>query len=245
MRIVVSVAMLLMLGLFQSFADVSAETVLSFYGGTSTTSDATVTLDEPGIHLEFRKVSWTGEPFVSPIYYGIRVTHWLGSSSGWGIGIDFIHAKMFAGLDDTVSVTGSRQGNPASGTERLGDTFSTLSFSHGHNVVLATGLYRWVPADEESWHSRLRPHAGFGIGVSIPHVEVSLAGSSTDEYQLSGPALQGLAGTEVVIFSRLRALLEYKFTYAHIGANLPGGSSLAVNPWTHQFTFGASAVLFR
>jgi len=245
MRLVVPGAASLLIGLLIFPTHARTETVLSYYAGKAWTADATVTLEEPGSRLEFGKVSWSDESFTSPIYYGIRATHWLGATTGWGVGLDFIHIKMFAGLEDSVAVSGTREGAGVSDTERLGDTFSTLSFSHGHNLLLATGFYRWVPAHGDSWLSRLHPYVGLGLGVSIPHVEVDVAGSSTDEYQVSGPAFQGLAGLEIVVFSRLRGLLEYKLTHAHIGADLTGGASLTVNPWTHQFTFGVSAVLLN
>jgi lipid A oxidase len=245
MRLVVAVTLSLLVGALLSPAHARAETGVSFYAGKAWTADATVTLEEPGSRLEFNKVSWSDESFTSPIYYGIRITHWFGSSTGWGAGLDFTHIKMYAGLEDSVMVAGSREGVPVSNIERLGDTFSSLSFSHGHNVLLATGFYRWVPAPEASWLSRIHPHVGFGLGVGITHVEVDVAASSTDEYQLTGPAIQGLAGTEIVIIPRLRGILEYKLIYAHIVADLSGGGTLTVNPWTHQFTFGASVILFN
>ncbi len=244
MRSVLPTILLLMTGIHLSARDAGAETVLSSYGGKASTADATVTVEKTGAHLAFEKVSWSDESFVSPIYYGIRITHWFDRSTGWGIGLDFIHVKMFAGLEDSVAVTGTRDGAPVSGTERLGDTFSTLSFSHGHNMLLAIGLYRWVPDREGTWFSRLHPYGGFGVGVAIPHVEVDMTGSSTEEYQLTGPAVQGLVGTDIIIVPRLRGLLEYKLIYAHIVADLTGGGTLTLNPWTHQFAFGVVAVLF-
>ena len=175
-------------------ATVQAEFVLSGYLGKAETLDSDVTLKEPGgTDLTFADVSWDDDSFEEPIYYGLRMSYWLEEAPSWGIAVDFTHAKMLAELNKTVSVSGSRSGAPVSGSERLGDTFDQLEFTHGHNILTVNGMYRWFAdrQQKDTFLDRLQPYVGLGLGVAIPHVEVTTATSSTEEYQVAGPAGQG------------------------------------------------------
>jgi len=222
------------------------EVTVSVYGGSAGTFPTQVDLTRPdGTGLSFHPVEWSGEPFESPIYYGIRILVRPGSGqrSGWGFGLDFIHAKMFANLEDTVEVAGNRNGMDVAGEEALGDTFSGLSFSHGFNLLLGTAVHRWVFPDSAggNWLRRLRPYAGLGAGLAIPHVEVMLVdGASTEDYQVAGPALEVLAGAEISLLRPVAAFLEGKLTYASLDADLAGGSRLETRPWTLHGVLGVT-----
>ena len=191
-----------------------AQLAFSVYGGEAITADSDVKLSLPGAPAAtYHAVSWRSESFISPFYYGLRLTYWLGRESSFGIAADFTHAKMFSN-DDTVVVT--REGDPNPQREPLRNTFNELSFSHGHNLVTLNLMGRLFPAGERSRSllGRLQPYAGLGLGIAIPHVEVALAdGSVTNEYQLS---------------------------WARLSGDLTGGGTLEVKPWTHQLIFGAS-----
>ena len=217
-----------------------AEIVLGAYGGLATSFDGDVTLEQPGgTDLTLDDVSWSDRSFESPIYYGLRLTYW--GTSGWGGALDYTHAKLYADLDDTVDVSGSRAGTPVAGSERVGDTFDALSFSHGHNMLTLNLMYRWGAIGAKGgFLDRLRPYAGVGAGVAIPHVEVIVDGSQTDEYQLAGPAVQGLAGIDFSITERVSLFTEYKLSYAHIEADLAGGGTITVDPITNHFVLGVS-----
>jgi len=226
-----------------------AEVTVSVYGGSAGTFGTRVDLTGPGgTGLSFHPVEWSGESFASPIYYGIRVLARPGSGerSGWGFGLDFIHAKMFADLEDTVDVEGNRNGVDVAGEEALGGTFTGLSFSHGCNLLLGTAIHRWVFPDSAGggWLRRLHPYAGLGAGLAIPHVEVTLVdGSSTQDYQVAGPAFEVLAGAEVSLLRPVAAFLEGKVTYASLDADLTGGSRLGTRPWTVHGAFGVTLSL--
>ncbi len=207
------------------------------------TLDGDVRLARPGgTDLAFAGVSWADESFVSSIYYGYRVTYWLPGEPNWGLVLDFTHAKMYADLSETVPVCGTRDGTPVSGGEPLSDTFQGLSFSHSHNWLSFNAFYRWFPkgARDSTFAGRLQPYGGLGIGVPVPHVEVTIEGSATDEYQLAGPATQLLAGLNADIINRLGLSLEYKLSYARLNGDLTGGGTIEVRPWTNQFVFGAT-----
>jgi len=224
-----------------------AESAVTFYLGDIWTLDSDVRLVEPGgTDLVFRDVSWDGRSFESPQYWGLRYTHWLRNSPRWGVAGELIHAKMFARLDETVQVEGTRGGSPVSGPERLDDTFQNLSFSHGHNMLLASGQRRWFPGGERGVGAgRIQPRIGFGIGAALPHVEVAIASSTIDEYQFAGPAAQLLGAADVDLSKHLALFLEYKLTYADITADLTGGGKLEVSPLAHHLTIGLSVVFGR
>jgi lipid A oxidase len=217
------------------------QVVVSIYGGEAVTADSDVKLALPGQPTQtFKAVSWRSESFVSPFYYGLRLAYWLGRDSNFGLAVDFTHAKMLADAD---SVTVVREGTPGGSREPLSETFNNLSFSHGHNLLTVNFLARAFPAGgrDRTPLGRLQPYAGLGLGLTIPHVEVDLVdGSVTDEYQLGGFTVGGLAGISFDVLSRLALFLEYKLNWAAIDGELAGDGRVELNPWTHQFVFGAS-----
>jgi len=222
---------------------VRAEFVVSVYGGMADTLDTDVKVSQPGgTNLTFNDVSWSDKSFEGPIYYGLRLNYWVKESNGWGVGVDFTHAKMYAELVDTVNVSGSRAGAPVAGAEPLGNTFQELSFSHGYNLLTLNGMYRWFPKGvrDDTFLGRLQPYAGLGMGVAVPHVEVEINGVRTEEYQYTGPTFQGLGGINFDMYKKFSLFMEYKLTYSNMDADLTGGGSVEVKPWTNHFIFGFS-----
>jgi lipid A oxidase len=212
---------------------------LSAYGGVAETLDTDVEFEQDGgTALTLNDISWDNESFQSPIYYGLRLSYWFDRAPSWGLGLDFTHAKMIADTDQIVTVNGTRAGMSVAGRERLGETFSNLQLSHGHNLLTLNALYRLFPVD------RFETYIGLGIGAAIPHVETEINGIGTSEYQLAGAAAQGLLGVNVGLVKHLSAFIEYKLSYADIDADLQGGSSLHVEPWTNHFILGLSLSFF-
>lgn len=231
--------LLLLMGLYSP--TVTAEYAVSLYGGLSNSFDSEVRLQQPeGTNLSFQDVSWDGRSFENPVYWGLRFNYWPKTTSHWGLALDFTHAKIHAELDKMVSVSGSRNGNPVNATEPLGDSFDELAFSHGHNLLTVNGIYRWFLADAnpDSWLTRLRPYAGLGAGVAIPHVEVHAGGSVTDEYQIAGPVINGMAGLDYRLGKGFSIFGEYNLSYADINADLAGGGSLKTQVLTNHFNLG-------
>lgn len=211
-----------------------AEWRLSAYGGASDTWDSDVKLHQPGgTDLTLNDVSWSSESFKSPIYYGARLTYWF-DAAPWGLALDFTHAKMIASTGDVVEVSGTRAGMPVSGSEPIGNTFSNLQISHGLNLLTLNGLYRWQTS------RGVEPYVGLGAGVAIPHIETNIGGVETQEYQLAGPAAQALVGLSAPVYGRFSVFAEYKLSYADISADLTGGGTLDVKPWTNHFLAGLS-----
>ena len=80
--------------------------------------------------------------FRSPIYYGLRPSYWIKEAPQWGLALDFTHAKMYAELQGTVTVSGTRNSVPVRTRERVGETFGELNLSHGYNLLTLNALYR-------------------------------------------------------------------------------------------------------
>jgi len=210
------------------------ETVVSAYGGAPFYYRSDVKLDRPdGTDLELKRLGWDGDSLYFPIDGGARVVRWSGT---FGVMVDFLHNKAISrlgkgahgrkirdGVIETVETSGTLKGQPAPAQLRLTDLFERLEFTHGHNVLLLTGMARLA-----SWTPTIRPYVGIGAGVALPHVEVGFAGETgntrTNEYQYAGPAAQLIAGLELR-HGRGSYFIEYKFTWASIAAALTGNRS--------------------
>ncbi len=228
---------LLVVGLYP--LSVQAEWMLSVYGGIAHTLDSNVTLKMPeDTHLTYHNVSWDDDSFQEPQYFGLRLTYWFSRQSPWGVAVDFTHSKMIAELDEAVSVTGRRDGEVVNAREGLGDSFLKLEFSHGQNLLTANVLYRWLTQSRRSWLHRFEPYVGLGAGAATPHVEVQAGPLPTGNYQLAGPAFQGLAGLNIDLIKHLSVFTELRLSYAHIEADLRGGGSLETDAWIYHFNIG-------
>jgi hypothetical protein len=80
------------------------------YGGTAYTMKSRLHLSQPGgTDLSFHDVSWVGEPFRTPPYYGLRAIYWL-PASAYGLMGDFTHIKARAERGLAVKQSGTRDG---------------------------------------------------------------------------------------------------------------------------------------
>ncbi|HLM47886.1 MAG TPA: hypothetical protein VK458_28745 [Myxococcaceae bacterium] len=136
---------------------------------------------EHGEGLEARgpPESWT-----SPIYYGVRLTHYFEARRDWGVMLDFFHDKVFADTEAPVRVTGTRGGEPVEGMEPLGTTVRRFNMSHGMNYLTLDVVHRCNTCPEPGCTGRLQPYVGAGAGLVIPHVEAAVGEQSVGEYQV-------------------------------------------------------------
>lgn len=208
--------------------------LLAIYAGAPLFHRSDLHMTRPdGTDLTLRGLGWDGDALYFPIDGGIRSVEWWRS---FGVMIDFMHNKAIARLGrgahgrkisspviDTVEAEGTLAGKPVTSQVALTDIFQRLEFTHGHNTLLFTGL--WRPG--VLWRG-IRPYLGVGAGFAIPHVEVWFPGGKrgdrTSEYQYAGPAAQLLAGVELRA-GRFSYFLEYKLTWASISGQLTGDES--------------------
>jgi lipid A oxidase len=194
-----------------------AEFELGIYTGWQTAPHSDVEGNDPnGIGRFDFTTAWEGKSGEMPPYWGVRGTWW--QPNNFGYGIEFNHTKVYADENDM---------------EKNG--FDTLEFTDGLNIV-TVNLMRRFPDVERRW----TPYVGAGLGVAVPHVEVETSSGKTFEYQLTGPAVQWIAGVTYPVSESWSIFGEYKGTYSQNDADLHGGGDLSTNIVTNALNVGVS-----
>ncbi|KAA9006660.1 outer membrane protein [Histidinibacterium aquaticum] len=194
----------------------AAEVELSFYLGAQSAPHSRVYVDDdPLIPDEDFLVGWEGRSFSPPPYYGFRATWW--QSDRLGYGLDFTHSKVYGG--DDVEDAG----------------YDTLEFTDGLNIATANVYYRWPER-----LGPLTPYVGAGAGIAVPHVEVEKNGSSTYEYQYTGPAVTLIAGASYPLSDSWAVFGELKSTMSWNEAELSSGGTLESRIVTNALNVGVS-----
>jgi len=217
-----------------------AENELSVLTGNAWTDASDVRLSGDETDLTYHGVAWRTRPQAMPPYYALRYTHWLSAAPVWGWSVDFLHAKMISDSTQVLPVNGLLEGIAIDESVALGDHFSALEFSDGHNLLTASLLRRGQPfADSGSrWLRDASVYGGVGVGVALPHVEASWGEGNTFEYQLAGPAAQALAGVSVPLGKHWSLSGEYRHTWAQIDAALHDSLRLETDARTQHLTLG-------
>lgn len=197
-------------------ASAFAEVELSFYGGVQSapSSDVSIRGDDVVADDDFTQ-DWEGRSAEAPIYYGVRATRW--QSPSFGYGLDFAHNKVYP-TDDNL---------PAG--------YDVLEFTDGLNTLTVNAYRRWDQAFGE-----VTPYVGGGLGVALPHVEVTNGESETFGYQLTGPAATVIAGATYDINEQWSVFGEYKGTYSANTADLDTGGTLETDIVTNAVNVGVS-----
>ena len=189
---------------------------ISGYGGFqfSPHSDVDVS-DQPDF-----TAGWDTNPFQMPPYWGIRGTYWFegGALSNWGISLDYTHAKVYAD-DQTLADAG----------------WSVFEFTDGLNLLTVNALYKFDLGD-----SPFKPYVGAGVGINVPHVEVTRPSGRTFDYQIGGATVQAQVGVRYEFNENWSVFTEYKGNYSWIDVDIDNGASLETNILTHAINFGVS-----
>lgn len=195
----------------------SSEVQLSFYGGFQSAPDSDISIRDPLIGDDDFKQAWDGRSFEAPPYYGIRATSWR--SPTFGFGLDFAHNKVYPEDDE------------------LPPGYSVLEFTDGLNTLTLNAYRRWNDVVGE-----VTPYVGGGIGISMPHVEVTNTDGSSDTfgYQLTGPAATWIAGATIPINDQWEVFGEYKGTFSSNTADLESGGTLESDIVTNALNVGVS-----
>jgi len=160
-------------------------------------------------------IGWEGRSASAPIYYGIRATRW--QSPIFGFGLDFAHNKVY----------------PKDG--ELPEGFDVLEFTDGLNTLTVNAYRRWP-----NMLGDVTPYVGGGIGISIPHVEVTSGESETFGYQLTGPAATWIAGASYPIGDQWSVFGEYKGTFSSNTGDLDTGGTIETDIFTNAVNVGVS-----
>ena len=193
----------------------TAQAELSFYGGVQSAPSSDISIRDPEIMNDDFSLDWEGRSFDAPVYYGIRATRW--QSPTFGFGLDFTHNKVYP-TDDSL---------PAG--------YDVLEFTDGLNTLTVNAYRRWNHALGD-----LSPYVGGGIGVALPHVEVTNGNSETFGYQLTGPAATWIAGATMPINDQWSVFGEYKGTFSSNTADLDTGGTLETDIVTNAVNVGVS-----
>ncbi|MBV1867641.1 MAG: outer membrane beta-barrel protein [Marinosulfonomonas sp.] len=194
-----------------------AQAELSFYGGMQSARSAIVSGNDPaGIGAFSFDSGWKEQPFDFTRNFGLRLTWWRNDDFGWGI--DMSHAETKAS-DSTLSANG----------------LNRLVLSDGLNLVTLNTYRRWRPAGR-----LLRPYVGAGVGLAVPNIEFDSGSGLTTGHQLTGPAIQWLAGASIPVGDRLSVFGEYRGSLAANSADLLGGGNLNASILTNALNVGVS-----
>ena len=193
----------------------TADVELSFYGGVQSAPASEISIRDPEIGDDDFSQDWEGRSFEAPPYYGIRATQW--QSPTFGFGLDFAHNKVYP-ADDSLAAG-----------------YEVLDFTDGLSTLTINAYRRWTGVAGD-----VTPYIGGGLGIALPHVEVTNGTSETFGYQLTGPAATWLAGATVPINDQWSVFGEYKGTFSSNTADLESGGTLETDIVTNALNFGVS-----
>lgn len=192
-----------------------ADLEFTLYGGVQGAGGSRVEGRDAALGEVSFAADWEGRALSFPPYWGLRATWW--QPSDWGFGVEVNHAKVYAS-DATLARSG----------------FSVLEMTDGLNLVTVNALRRF-PGD-----GRLTPYVGAGLGVAVPHVEVTSPAGRVAEYQVTGPAVVWMAGVQWRLSDRWSLITEYKGSRSRHDADLFGGGQLSTDITTHALNLGAA-----
>lgn len=217
MRKILSIFAILAVSLGVS-APAFAQIELSFYGGSQSSPHSRVSGTYPGTGANFNAlIGWEGKSLAPPPYYGVRATWWRRSDLGFGV--ELTHAKVYAPVAERVAIG-----------------FDSLEFTDGHNILTFNVTKRW-----NDRFGSFTPYVGAGLGIAMPHVDVTSAnGHRTFGYQVTGPAARLAAGMKYDLSDRWALFGEYQFTYSSNTAKLVGGGTLNTDIITNAINVGVS-----
>ena len=196
-----------------------AEMELAFYFGGQSSPHSVVTGTDPGNSVDVNPdftAKWEGRSFEAPIYYGLRATRWQSETFGWGA--EFTHSKVYSDKETQIE-----------------SGFDTLELTDGVNILTVNAYRRWP-----NQMGALTPYVGAGVGIAIPHVEVSSDGGSTFGYQMTGGALRLTAGAKYAINTTWGVFGEYQNTVSFHKMDLDNGGSLETQLVTNALNIGVS-----
>jgi hypothetical protein len=189
--------------------------------------------------------------FTEP-YYGYRFIHFFKKNPKFGIGIEFIHHKLFLNdLDQQVHIKGTFEGNQIDEMAAIKNYIGYFSVSHGINHIGLTFVYRMLLLTSSKIpDGRLQPFVSVSFGPTIPHLEFKFTENQSewDAYSFqAGFRNYGFGFGTGLRFKPWRHFgfyLEYKLTYSHLhGMHLDNqDSEIVMDFFTHHLQWGISVM---
>jgi hypothetical protein len=215
----------------------AAQWIATGYAGAAHTVNSSLTIRQPalGTAVQFSGITYRGESFQPPLYYGVRGGHLFGR--WWGVEAEFIHLKVFLNVDQPATVTGILNGTPIHSSLAVNAIVQRFSISHGVNLLLGSAVFRhqiWRAG--QGRFARGYVSLRLGAGASIPHAESIIQGLTDEHYQAGSPVLQMAGSLELRIYSRLYWMGEYKFTRTHEQVSVNSGTATSLLKSNHLVT---------
>ena len=207
----------LVLALVCLTSSVQAESQLSFFGGAQVGAALASGVSAPA-GFTTSGIETTGDLVSNnwPSVFGLRYTNWKNEKFGYGIELDHSTSQ-----DSFLSASNS--------------STTSLDFSNGLSTLTVSAIRRYP---QES--SGLTPYLGAGIGISVPKVRISSSSTTTSKYQVTGAAIQLIAGATYTLSDRWSIFGEYKGAYSENSAQLPGGGRVYTNVFANTLNVGLS-----
>lgn len=160
--------------------------------------------------------------FTEP-YYGLRITKFFKFMPNLGIGLEFVHLKVFIPDEgDTVRVTGEDRGIPVDTRTSTKDYIDSFNVSHGVNHLNLFVVYRLgMKKEAASSPSKFQPYFSAGYGPCIPHPQLRLKGDPQykaygHQFTFRNNALTPGGGSRFQISKRFGLYFEGKLTQANL-----------------------------
>ena len=211
--------------------------VAGYIGGALTRkSDLTLRQPSLGTNLRFSDISYRGESFQSPLYYGVRGGYTF--LPHWAAEIEFMHLEVFANVNQSVPVSGTLNGVVISTRQPIDTMIQSFGISHGVNFLMGDIVFRqqlWRPPSRNAL-GRLILTLRFGAGATIPHAETIIESHADEHYQIGSPAIQLGGGVELSIWRKLHWMGEYKYTRTNETVNVYSGNATTLLQSHHVVT---------
>jgi opacity protein-like surface antigen len=216
-----------------------AEWMVSGYLGAVHTQTAPLAVAQPaaGTEATLQSVTYRGESFALPLYYGYRLAWFPHSNSWFGIEAEFIHLKASANTDRTTQASGRLKGRPLDAPIPIDWVIERFSISHGLNFVLVNAVARRTLGPSGA-ANRITLAGRFGAGPTLPHAESTIDGRSAPEgYAWGAAGWQAAGGLQIRMTRHLDVLGEYKFTRTRETVDIVSGSAKGLFA-SHHGVFG-------
>jgi lipid A oxidase len=209
-----------LLALLAAATNARADWLFGGYMGASGTSSNTLTVTPTtGTTFSFNDVSYKGQPFRSPWYYGVRVSFVPPRDvRNLSPEIEWTHAKAIAQIDPRSS------------------ELNAFQQSHGLNFLLGNLAYRFAPVCA----GRCTPVVRGGLGISTPHVESTFRNVHQEQYQKGGFAWQLGAGVEYHVWQFVYGVADARITRVAEKHLRAAGAEIAGSFFTRHVDFGVA-----
>jgi hypothetical protein len=192
-------------------------------------------------NVRFDPVDYKGRSFNLPLYYGYRAAYFPGSPGWFGIEGEVIHMKAYAQTGEVASASGVVGGVPVAVSMPISNVVQRFSLSHGQNMLLVNAVVRHAFGGRGDYRTaRLVALARVGAGPTLPHAESTIGSVADERYECGALVFQAAGGIELLVWKKLHALAEYKFTRCRQSVSVAAGGTAETLLSSHHFVFGTA-----